>query len=311
MAEVEVDRSRFKIIVIGIVAFIAALGFGYQLSKIPTHLTGGVIVSAVLTGMIWLVFVLLQTFLVKSPTIGAQLLATQALAVLLPSYKALSLLISAAGIILFVFMYVGFLRGRSNILNFIKIKFFKISAHTISLFVTGIAIFVAMYFVNSVDISELPFSQKTFDSVLDTVTPLIRRAVPEFAPDVTVYEVLESIAISELPENVPPETVQSGVNQLKGGFEKKYGIVLNENDTVRNSLYENLIVKIQSLESTQARTIALAAIGLIVFLSIKGFAFFISWIIILIAYIVFKILQTTNFFYIGLEDRQKESIVVK
>ena len=57
--------------------------------------------------------------------------------------------------------------------------------------------------------------------------------------------------------------------------------------------------------------LGLVAIVFLVFLSIKSVTFFTDYLVILLAFMVFEILKASGFFYLALENRPKEVIVVK
>lgn len=307
-----INRSYLKIALIGIVAVLAAGFFGLELAALKSGTTGDRLLAAALAGIVWLTLAFLAAFLADQKGLGILLFGLQTLAAALPSYRFFlsSPYLLAGAVLLFVFLTWGYLRARLDLEEYLNIRFFRIGAKALPLFISGVAIFSAIYSAGVLDITGFSFSEAAVTKTLESAAPLMRRFIPGFSPEATVQGALSSFVRRQLPLDVPEAAVDQNTAALREKIAELTGIPLRGEDTVSQAVYENAILKLRSLKAG-ARVVALAVIGVLIFLTIKGVAFFIQWVIMLLGFLFYHALLMLNFFSIGFETREKEVIVMK
>jgi hypothetical protein len=309
---VDIDRSLWRIVVIGVATVGAALVMGLMINGVRTNVSIESAVFLIMAAIIWSVFLFLQMFMVKSMMINTPLILGQVVAMIIASFHSVSLYLIIAGVIFYAFLLVGFTRGRWDLMNYLKIRFFKIGTRALPLFVTGLALFLAIYFVSAFDESNFAISEKIFGLVVGSASPVLEKAIPGFDPNMSVSEFLRLVARQQVPEGVvtSEELIDQTASTLRQTIQDKTGASIGSGESVQNSLYRNLVNKLSNA-TAPIRAGALAIVGIGLFFGIKAVAFFVNWIILLIAFMLYRILLVVNFFYIGVEDRKKEVIVLK
>ena len=126
MPEINIDRSFIKISAISVLCVIFAGLFGYNFASLIASLNPGNLSDLAYILIIWGVFLALQVFFVKSFSIGSAVAFIQTLAIwiFLPEkFGGLNLL---AVFSLFVFLALSFAKGRRELNDYLKIRFFNL-----------------------------------------------------------------------------------------------------------------------------------------------------------------------------------------
>lgn len=309
MKEVDIDRSIYKIAALGAAGVILAGLFGYELFSLSAapDLSRTLIIIGL--GVGWLSLLTLRTFLIKSAKIALGLIFLEILALwtFMPQKFAGFNLLGA--VILLIFLTIGFIGGRADINNSLKIKFWHTSRRTIPAAMTGLAILITFYVLQSFKLTEFSIPRGAFDLFLKSSEPIAAVLIPNFSLDAKVNDVLRSFVESRLPPGTPAPVISEAVAGLKTSIREATGINISGEERVGDALYDISIARLLDLPSA-VKTLALISLGLLIFLFLKGLALILNWVIIILAFLIFQMLLALNFLHIGLESQNKEIIVV-
>ena len=309
MPEVDIDRSVFKIAALSVASVILAGLFAYQFFHLALDADLSAVLIVIGLGVGWLTFVTLQTFLIKSLNIAGGLVFFEVLAVWLMMPQKFSSLNLLGIIILLILLVIGFIGGRADINNSLKIRFWRTSRRTVPAAMTGLAILITLYLLQSFNLTQFSIPRSAFDFFLKSSEPLLAFFIPNFSLDAKVDDVLKSFVESRLPPVTPAPVVNEAVLGLKKSIREATGINISGEERVGDALYDISIARLLSLPSA-VKTLALVALGLLIFLFLKGLALVLNWIIIMLAFLIFQMLLAFNFMHVGIESRNKEIIVV-
>lgn len=306
---VDIDSSRVKVIALASVSVFLALIFGYFFRKLSFGFTVSDLlnVAAILT--FWIVVFVLSSLLIKSINIGFGVVFLQAFAIwiLLPSKFSLFALLAIVALVLGLMM--GFLKGRTEMRDLLKIKFLKISRHVSSLVLTGIALFITLYLLSTFNFPEFTISKGAFEFSLKGVEPIVAQFIPGFSLDAPFDETLKNFIRSRVPQETTETAVNEAASNLHADITKGTGTALEAADKTIDAFYKIFIFKLFTLPQGLKNFVFLA-LGLLIFVLIKGINFFINLIVNGLAFLIYELLLAFNFMYIGSENRTKEVLIV-
>lgn len=276
--QAEVDRSPVKIAVLGFITAVFALIFGYTLSRLLS--SADLPMTAVFIGaaVFFLASSLLLTFFVHSVSVAVIVFAVSVLAIAAIFLKFFSGWLFLGSLLLFLFLLEAYLSGCNELKNTFKIKFFRAGRRTIGKASTALAIFVTIIYVLSFRLDD-PAAIKSFIAAsIRPVQPLIEQIYSQFSS----FSQFAPASFIKLPST--PE--------------------------ITDLISKAAIAKLKSLPKIYRQLIAFS-FGLLVFLTLKSLLFIINYLALFLAYVFYEILKSLGFFYIALESRAKEVIVVK
>ncbi|HEY4475849.1 MAG TPA: hypothetical protein VJB92_03985 [Candidatus Paceibacterota bacterium] len=310
MPEINIDRSFIKISAISVLCVIFAGLFGYNFASLIASLNPGNLSDLAYILIIWGVFLALQVFFVKSFSIGSAVAFIQTLAIwiFLPEkFGGLNLL---AVFSLFVFLALSFAKGRRELNDYLKIRFFKISRRAGAVALTGVALFIAIYSIALMSASGAnTISKDAFNFLMKGSDVLIAKIVPGFSSEDSVGNALKSFARVRLPEGAAESDIGREAESLRRQLSTSLKFQLNAEEKVIDALYNILVLKLLAV-SEYSRSASLAVTAVIVFLLAKSIAFFLNWIIIFITFGVYQLLMALNFMHISFESQNKEIIIL-
>ncbi|HMB17499.1 MAG TPA: hypothetical protein VKO61_01135, partial [Candidatus Paceibacterota bacterium] len=216
-------------------------------------------------------------------------------------------------ILFFLFVYWGEEKGLIVLKNSVEIKFVQIAKEIIPKIVTGLLIFLVflLYFhYVSMGHFDKNVAKRTFDKVLNSFNPALKIWVPDASFDMTVNELLNKLALTELErskidllkQNInlaelsdqeKQALIADTVKSFKEKFENNLGEI-KENQTVRSKLFGVLNDKISNLPAV-AKKISGGGFLLIIFFILKSLALLLYPLIEFIAFILYKSLLALNF----------------
>ncbi|MDP3947614.1 MAG: hypothetical protein Q8Q41_02905 [bacterium] len=315
--EAEVDRSLIKIVVLGTLGVLGALATGYFLSRYgatAAPLDFWLLSAAV---SMFLVAVLLQTFFVKSLAKAAALDALCGVALLVPLYKTLSpLAFLGVGLAAACILWGNFL-GTRELKDRVKIRFFRVSRLALGKTVTGLALFLTLYYL-STQAGGVLVSKPLFEQLLLPVAGVTERFFSGVSLTDTFRDAMTELATNQtktLPgfELLPPVTQRELVNraasELEAQASRLLGIVTRSDARLVDLLYESLVTKLADL-GEQGKRLALLAAGALIFLTIRGLGVFFVWAAMGIGFVAFEILIALGFATVVLEEGRREIIVL-
>lgn len=321
--------------ILGISASVATVGFA---ARFLADLRGGDLWLSILGGVLFLIIVALEAILVEKTRIIFLVAILQAFAPLLvfiPNMRGTASAVLLGGaLVFFIFQCEAMRRGRAMVKNGVRVKFFPIGKAVIPKTATGLFVFVSILFYLSYFVWGY-FNEETgkrlSDELLKSANPILGVMVPGAGTNQTVDEFLARVAelqIRRLKTQSAAERViefdldlltpeerklatQSIVEEAKKRMEGALGplrgdeVVKDAAWRIGKSRFEELLENVSNLGTF----IGIAA-GLLVFGFLKSLAFLLTWLVELLAFLVYKFLITVGFAKIETKPVNQESITI-
>lgn len=327
--EAEEDRSIWKIIVLAIVG--AGLIFGATYFFNTFLLTANyriLLLSSILGGGFFIVTVLETLFIKSRFKIGVIMLLNSIvpLAVFYPElYPNPSVILLTGSLLLFVFLIFAVTNALKMLSNSLKIRFFSISKAVLSKAVTGLLIFLSVvlylqYFGWGRFNDAL--GRDLVGQTLDSSRPIVGLWFSGVSFSGTVGDFLDGITESQLrkigPNGArdfqklsPPEKTEA-IRQLSLKLKKELEKVvgpLRTDQPLKEAVYSIGKGYVNNLSPTVQSALGVLA-ALAFFLTVKGIAVLLYWLIGLMAFVVYKFLLIIGFAHISLESRSREFVML-
>ena len=310
MAEAYIDRFSGKIVGLLAVGVIAAWLFGYEFRIwIGSPAAGEFLALAILT-LLWLTVSVLTVFFVKRRPVVAGVIFLEVAAVWSSLADKFSLLTLTGIGFLYACSFIGFMRGRFDLANGVKVRFFHVASRAIPVFTTGIVLFFTLYFVGALNFSQAELHKATLDFLFRSSEPVTSRFFPGFSADKPIDDALRAIVAAKLPEGTDATTLGENVAQVKKAITKAMGFTLSGSERFIDAFYRLTVSELLVLPPAY-KAMSLIAIGVLIFGIVKGIAFFVNWFVAGLAFLVYEALFAMNFMNVQIETVNKEVIVVK
>lgn len=197
-------------------------------------------------------------------------------------------------IILFVAFVVGTAKVKREEEVQVKLNFFRIWKRGLPIFITALAILIAMvyYFSPTLDKfekKEIVIPRKTFNIIITPFESLIKARLPEQVVD------LDNKAIDILK----PQELED--------LKKTYGIEVKQNETIRDLLYQLTEYQINSTNAPYGKFIPIG-LAIALFLALKLVGFFYIPIVILFTWLFLRVLILLKFSKFAKEIREVETV---
>jgi hypothetical protein len=335
--EPEIDRSLLKIIFLGFFTvgfvFLAVYFFSQYLLLGWLRFFWGTIAAAAAA----LSLNILNVFFVKSRAKLNLIIFLESLAPLVifwnKIYPTPSKVLLGGAAVFFVFLLIGASRSAKLLANGLKIQFWFTAKPFLTKAVSGFLIFLSvifyLYYFQWGKFNDV-LGQKFLDVFLVNAEPFLRfqlgnvsfrSSMDDFLKEVAETQLKRiKLTISERSEqnfegdfaNLPPELKKQAIEKaslaLKENLEKTFG-PLDSKKEVRIIIYE--IIK-KYFENLRKQFKLLWDIGIVIifFFTLKGLAALFNWLIIFIAFVLYKLAIVTGFAYVTLESRSREFILL-
>ncbi len=335
--EAETDRRVWKIVLLGFLgtgASVASVsGFNHLLLGLnPFYLWPTIIAFA-----FFLILTMLQIFLIKGLEKLSLIAFVESAAPLAlfwdKLYPQVSVILVLGAVFIFVFLFAAARRGRSFLENSVKIKFFEISRSFLPKAVMGFLLFAAvLLYLNYFEWGNFnsDMGRRLTTGVLMNSEPIVKIIVPGVSFDLTVRELLRTLAAEQLkntrlqiegvsasspetdfralPKRDQEKLITQATDQLQSIMISKFGNV-GPNEKITDFAYA-LASKYFSDSLKNSAWILPLAVTLIFFFALKGIFALFYWLFILLAFLVFKLLVLFGFAYFNLETRSREFVLL-
>lgn len=324
--------ARIKIALISFLGVASALLVFYLLNQFLLHLS--VNIWLVLFS-VWLFLTIstLTIFFAGNAKTVAGVFFVQGLMSLVFFYTFLypkpSLIFIGGAFLLILFWITGALSSFRDLKNCVTINFFVTAHRLLPKVVLGLLIFVAalsyLYFFQLNNFSE-DAARKLFDRSVASAEPLLQIWFPDVTFDMNINTAISKISEVQLKRS-QLDLLQQGIDINKISFADRQAL-LNETNAKITRIFENLAGEIGRPDQTfgdtlfnalKTRILALSAlaqafleVGIIVvlFFVLKALAFLLYIPAQVAAFVLFKALLVLGFAEIGLENTQREVIVL-
>ena len=305
----EVPLPIVKTLILGAVGIAAATLVSFFLSRASEAADIRSMLFAAGAVLVWLAVLLIQYVTVAASRVALSVLFLESATLLIFLTKGASLYLLVAAGVVFVFLALGFWRARTDLESVLKIRFWRTGFHAISAAVTGFALFLTIYGIGLVDVSRLYLPKRMADALLKSAAPVAARFIPNFSPTLSVAEFLRTAAVKKFPDATPAE-LDLVIRNATKEIEKALKANVNVNDTISDLIYRAANQGLAKLPES-SKPFVLLGLGALIFIAIKGVAFFVNWIVVFMAFLLYQALLVFGFIYIGYETRNKELIVLK
>lgn len=250
--------------------------FGYALAHLFAGTSFEMLALAVVSGVVFLALFLIQALMANNFRILACIAAGESLAMLLAFYPDISAINGAAAVILLVLLLWAYFFGSREANNVFKIRLSQIGPVIVGRALTGLSIFVTIAYLGTVNFFEPAAARQFIFGLIKPVEPLTLSIVGGIMPGAT-------------------------------GALRESGLLSAESLT--DIIYQSTAAKILLLPKLY-KNLIMAAVGLLIFLTMKGLSPLIRILVVPLAFIFYRFLQAFGFFHIELESRSKEIIKV-
>ncbi|MEK7612403.1 MAG: hypothetical protein AAB407_03620 [Patescibacteria group bacterium] len=296
------------IAILGGIGALFALFFGYTLRNVFVDPSFGSLVMTSFAAILWLAVVVLQPMIITSRSMLGMFALLQAIMVWIPIEQRFTLQAAIGGALLTVFLWMSFVAGRRLVENSVKIKFFRIAPRIESFAMTGIAIFITLTLMTVLSAGQFTSSKDTFSTFFKTFDGIIVKLAPGFSSEGSFHDALRAIFESRFGEE-SEQAIADSIDSLADSIHKNFGFIVGPGDKFLDVLYKITIGKFITLPPT-FKAVAFVAIGVIIFGFVKSIAFFLNWLIVGVAFMVFKVLVGMDAIHIHRESVDQEIIVI-
>ncbi len=313
-----VDLSKTRLIIMGALNLLAAAWLGFALESVVANggLDGGNVLSVILGNVAFASLFLLQLIFVKSMKIQTMLVMAETAALSLFFLQHWSWWIALSVALLFAFLLNAVRKGRQELDNQMKFKFFRVEKSLLPSVITALSLFVSILYVDVNGVGTAFASKETVRTLLKPSEPIVRMFVSEnFSVDMTVSKFAESIATQQLGDvfaSLPASAKTAAVTEMTNQLRQQaatYGIIFKNSDTVSDVFHSYFFRQFNAIPNQYKRFIPFI-IFVLTFFAVKSLGSLLRWIIAFPAYILFELLVATGFARIGLESRSREIILV-
>ncbi|TSA46453.1 hypothetical protein D4R51_00075 [bacterium] len=335
--EAEVDRSIWKIILLGFLGIVASVatvsGFNHFLSGLNNFYFWPTVVAFAF----FIVLAILQIFLVKGLgklSIIAFMESAAPLALFWDKlYPQTNIILILGAVFAFIFLFAAARRGRKVLENSIKLNFFETSKSFVPKIVTGFLIFFSiLLYLNYFEWGN--FSQEMGRSIVSGAImgsePIVKIIMPGISLNLTIHELLRNMATDQLKStrfSVPgvsalsPETdfralpkrdqeklINQAIDQLQSAMVGRFGS-FDPNEKIADFAYDLVNRYFSASINSSPWILPIITIGLFFFFA-KGILVLFYWLFTLLAFLIFKSLIFFDFAYYNLETRSREFILL-
>lgn len=325
LIEPNVDFSLPKVIGVGALGVILAGAMGYFLRAwLDFKGTDSLqpLLTFVLAIVVFLAVFVLQTLFLKSKAIVNSVIILESLALAAPFLGYFSWYVLAAWLLALLNFLNASFRGRSEMDNQLRIKFFRIKKPVVSRALTALSLFIALIYFNGPNAgADFGISKQTIKSFLKPSEPILQRTlIKNFSFDMSMYQFVDAalgsqiagklgISAEAIPQAMRAPLINQGIAQLRAQL-APYGINFRNNDTITDILYNYLSKLVVQIPETFRPLITIGGIFL-VFLVFRSFGFLFHWAAGALSYVLYEAAMLSGFARLTLESRSREIILLK
>lgn len=318
VTETDVDWSLRHFFVLLILGGVVSILSSYWMSLFNALPTLGTLILAALGLSALLVMLVFQSLLLKSFQLFLWVTLAEVAGLFSFFYSILSPWLVFGGIALIGYFISGFLRGRLDLTDHLKIHFGRFSRIIMTSGIGGLALFFAFFYVGIYRQNGVSF--EAFQFVSAGSAPVLERFVPGYDPDIQANLFFEEFARAQLQSN--PQFVlllRSDQEEViaQTGFQLRNQIVqatktpIESGESFEHYLYRVSVSYLVAMEERQLGILPVLLMILIIYFAIRGVMFFFKWPVIMFSYVIYRLLLSIRLVYITTEPRSKEIIMTR
>ncbi len=300
--------AQIKIGLYSLVTAIVAGFFGYFLSEF----VGGLDIfwGLLVLGLVLVTLHVLQTLLIKDFWIFIVI----ALQALIMGFFAKANLIGL-GVFIFFMLWSAW-RGRGVVAQGLKIDLSTVNRVITPIVITAFSLLIAFVYTPTLISADMTVGQPLVVSIFSPTLPFLESYVPGISLDMTMRNLLKAASGSFLPKEISAlpiaernAIIAQSEAQLIQSLNDSLGIKIKARDSVSTLAGQAINAQLAKIPNEYRQYINLS-LGLLIFLTIKGFGFIFDYFVYLLMLLIYFILRSTNFISIGTEKVDREIIQV-
>ncbi len=276
-----------------------AAGIGFFFSKFAP---GSDLLSLAITvvfAVFYLAIFLVRVLFVQKWWIALALIVAEMAAVsifLLPHAPTIWVICGAVAAI--VVLFIAHWRGTSEISNVIKIHFRNFQYMVLSTAIIGLTLFGIVVYLSSISAKEIYVGKEPVSYVV--------KFFPSFSEKISFGSLVERF-VQKTNEQLPPETVNFIAFNANQKISEIIGVNLNPQENIID-IGQKIINGLLAKAPREFKVFIIVGLGVLIFFTINSGTFLFSWVIGFIAWLIYRLILTTNFARITLEKSQKEKV---
>lgn len=262
-----------------------------------------------MVGVVYLALFLVKSLVIEDRYWILGLITVDVLAITAFFWQAAPMVWLVLGLILTAgLLFIADWRGKRELGNMIKIRFRELKLTVISTAFLSLTFISLFLYIAVLDFNQIKLSRAPFDYAVRSSEGLVQRILPRFSTKVNFGELLRMV-VSRARPDLPPAVSDILVTDLTTRLAQSTNTAINLRENALDVIYRiinNLIDKIPA----NLRLPAIIVFAIVIFFLINGGAFIFIWLISLLAWLIYKLMLTTNFAHIKLERSQKETVTL-
>jgi hypothetical protein len=244
------------------------------------------------------------------------ILAVEIIALFIPFYAFNMRIVAVSAVIAFVFLFIGYLQGRSELDHGTTIRFFR-STHGAAAKAVTVALLVAIILYLPASNSGRVFvNESEFSVFFNWAASLAGDFYPTISFTGSFDSFTQSVAKKEFAGNATFETLAPGdqsaaisaaAGQIESNLSKSFGVTLTATSSMSDVAY-NAIIKILQGWSDRFSVWFTAGWAIVLFLVLRSVGVVFVWIGQFLTMIVYELLLVTGVIRIVEEPQTKEAI---
>ncbi len=306
-------RNTFKALLITSFPVLSALLFGVFFKSFINSAHLGIFAATVAAGLVFLATLIVFNILESSWITAVICFALATLAMTAPFMTNISMILLAGSATFFVLLAFSHRQTQFATQNNLKVKFWRIAHASANFASSGVAIFAILAYLSSFNFSDPSSLKKTLEVAIKPMEPIFSQYIPNFTIRNTIAQIAANLLPDDLqlaPAEVKSQVIQQASERLTIVLGKYIKIPVAAGDKVIDVVYKATLGKILNY-SPLVRNLILLAAGFIIFLLLKFILIFINWLAIALAFGIYRLLLSLEFFEIQLQSIDKEVIIIK
>ncbi len=301
----EDKEGKSKIIIFGLINTIAAFGLGYSIYLFFQDFNLAPFIVLLVATVIFSAISIFNYITVEEREEQYAIVLLEALAILFYSSKISFLWAIIGSGSFLVFSIPAIEAARRYRSNLIKMNFWSNVSHNLKNKMTVISLLITMITIGYGLSNSEKLGKLIVDSSIDSSKIILNHYVPGISSVSRVDEIISEIAKKKVGNN--SQVIAQAITQVKSYVMTDFGINITGKETIFD-LLNNIVTQKTKNVSPLFKKIGLVALALLLFLSIKGIALLLTWFIVPLAYVIFKLMLSLKFIRYKYETIDKEYI---
>lgn len=315
---IAVDRSQWKIILVGIFTAIAGAWLGYATSQWFTATSMMATVYGLIAAIVFAILFLLQSLMIHSGRLMSMLVIVEGASLIIAGFWKIGITNATllGGLAVVTLLVLASWRGQGYAGRTLLISVREAGVAVTPLAMTAIALVASVAVVGSLSENGLIVSRSTLEGFLKPSEWVVQRFAPGFALQGTLNDVVRASSelilkgeLAAVPQSAQTELINGAVSQIQEMIRGTFAVNVRASDAVFDIIERVANAELKKIPD-DLHTLVWLGIGILIFLTIKGFGALLGGIVGMIAALMYQLLTMLGFIRVGFESRQKEVVVL-